>query len=531
MAPLLPSLVAPARDILSSAIDARNEPAAGTLDAPMPNYSSISQLGPLAARSILLARDGEGVTEYKNNPHEGATNFRDINNTGVFVVFGLIGVSFVLAGIWFFFWAKNGGFYFKENDWDDYKSTVLRRKGPNGTILSGATPSTQLGGGSAYKDYDGANTEYTGGLTQVSGSTDDTQSTLTGITGGVSDIMGRARRKAKRERKEREREKKKDRRSREKAALRGEDGVLVDEEAEAEAQSHLRAYRGEKPARVGGINKESEGSQWDGSTNPSHSAFSAESDLLSNRQETPTRSDKKKKKREDRHRHRDRDQEKEAYYRDDQTTYTDAETTTTATAPTEDRSRSKSKARDRDREASSAAAGGANASSSKKAGGIRKVYSTAQRNTDREEERMRAEARRLAADKGRSAGRRDFSYQRAESYHRHNRSDGGGHAATIVEEEGDIGMLGGGRYLPAPGGESEVDGGGYENNNNNADYDNGNKNTQDDDLGTKSYRCYIPGLSSSAGGSSVVGTEVSSSSYQEEKRKKRAAGRHRRGDD
>ncbi|RYP50069.1 hypothetical protein DL768_004355 [Monosporascus sp. mg162] len=519
MAPLLPSLVVHARDVLSSAIDARKEPAASTLNVPTPSDSIISQLGPLAARSILLARDGEGGTEYKNNPHEGATNFRDINNTGVFVVFGLIGVSFVVAGIWFFFWAKNGGFYFKENDWDDYKSTVLRRKGPNGTILSGATPSTQLGGGSAYKDYD-ANTEYTGGLTQVSGSTDDTQSTLTGITGGVSDIMGRARRKAKRERKEREREKKKDRRSREKAAHRGEDGVLVDEEAEAQAQSHLRAYRGEKPARVGGINKESEGSQWDGSTNPSHSTFSAESDLLSNRQETPTRSDKKKKRREDRHRHRD-----------DQTTYTDTETTTTANTPTRDRSRSKSKARDRDREASSAAAGGANASSSKKAGGIRKVYSTAQRNTDREEERMRAEARRLAADKGRSSGRRDFSYQRAESYHRHSRSDGGGRAATIVEEEGDIGMLGGGRYLPAPGGESEVDGGGYENNNNNADYDNGNKSTQDDDLGTKTYHCYIPGLSSSAAGSSVVGTEVSSSSYQEEKRKKRAAGRHRRGDD
>ncbi|RYO84595.1 hypothetical protein DL762_005585 [Monosporascus cannonballus] len=520
MAPLLPSLVAHARDILSSAIDSRNEPVASTLDVPTPNHSIISRLGPLAARSILLARDGEGETGYKNNPHEGATNFRDINNTGVFVVFGLIGVTFVVGGIWFFFWAKNGGFYFKENDWDDYKSTVLRRKGPNGTILSGATPSTQLGGGSAYKDYD-ANTEYTGGLTQVSGGTDDTQSTLTGITGGVSDIMGRARRKAKRERKEREREKKKDRRSREKAAHRGEDGVLVDEEAEAEAQSHLRAYRGEKPARVGGINKESEGSQWDGSTNPSHSAFSADSDLLSNRQETPTRSDKKKRRREDRH--RDRDQEKEAYYRDDQTTYTDAETTTTATAPTRDRSRSKSKARDR--EASSAAAG-----SSKKAGGIRKVYSTAQRNTDREEERMRAEARHLATDKSRSAGRRDFSYQRAESYHRHNRSDGAGRAATIVEEEGDIGMLGGGRYLPAPGGESEVGGGGYENNNS-ADYDNGNKKAQDDDLGTKTYHCYIPGLSSSAGGSSVVGTEVSSSSYQEEKRKKRAAGRNRRGDD
>jgi len=54
----------------------------------------------------------------------------------------------VITGIWFFFWAKNGGFYFKEGDWEDYKSTILRRKGPNGTTLSGATPSTNLGGGS-----------------------------------------------------------------------------------------------------------------------------------------------------------------------------------------------------------------------------------------------------------------------------------------------------------------------------------------------------------------------------------------------
>ena len=40
------------------------------------------------------------------------------------------------------------GFYFKESDWDEYKSTVLRRKGPNGTTLSGATATTDLGGGS-----------------------------------------------------------------------------------------------------------------------------------------------------------------------------------------------------------------------------------------------------------------------------------------------------------------------------------------------------------------------------------------------
>lgn len=52
----------------------------------------------------------------------------------------------VLASLWFFFWAKNGGFHWQENDWDDYKSTVLRRKGPDGKTLSNATKSTKLGG-------------------------------------------------------------------------------------------------------------------------------------------------------------------------------------------------------------------------------------------------------------------------------------------------------------------------------------------------------------------------------------------------
>ena len=52
----------------------------------------------------------------------------------------------VLASLWFFFWAKNGGFKFEDGDWDDYKSTVLRRKGPDGKTLSNATKSTKLGG-------------------------------------------------------------------------------------------------------------------------------------------------------------------------------------------------------------------------------------------------------------------------------------------------------------------------------------------------------------------------------------------------
>ena len=58
----------------------------------------------------------------------------------------------MLGSIWFFFWARNGGFHFRQGDWQDYKSTVLRRKGPNGTTLSGATKTTRLGGGSVVAE-------------------------------------------------------------------------------------------------------------------------------------------------------------------------------------------------------------------------------------------------------------------------------------------------------------------------------------------------------------------------------------------
>ncbi|KAI1505883.1 hypothetical protein F5X99DRAFT_415584 [Biscogniauxia marginata] len=457
MAPLLPTIAARARSILSSAVGTHAELATRSAS------STLSKLGPLAARSVLLTRDEtQDDSEPNVDPAKGAIPPQNINNKFIFVLFGLLGAAFVCAGIWFFFWAKNGGFYFKENDWDDYKSTVLRRKGPNGTILSGATPSTQLGGGSIYKDVDDGTTEYTGGLTQVTRDTGDTGSTLTGITGGVSDFAGRERRRQRREKKEREREKRKDRKNRSKSRRRvGEDGALVDEEAEAAAQEQLRAYRHEKAARVGGINREGDGSEWDGSTNPSHSTVSGEkSDLLSHRQSTPTKSE--------------------------------APTATTAS----------------DQQPAPAA-------TSRKAGGIRKVYSAADRTANRENERLRAEARRLARSSGsRSKGdnnnnggtgsgsgsgggvRRDFSFQRADL-----RATGN----TIEEESGSSVVSASvaashnrNRYLLPPSEVAESEAG-------------------TSDLGTKAYHHVIPGLSS-----------VAPSDYAEERRKKRGAGRYRR---
>ncbi|KAF3055762.1 hypothetical protein GL218_07254 [Daldinia childiae] len=435
MAPLLPSLAAHARSLLSAARSTANDLASrSTTNIPSSPTDALQQLGPLAARSILLARDGDDNGEQKVDPHKGAVRPQDINNTFVFVLFGLIGAAFVCTGIWFFFWAKNGGFYFKEDDWDDYKSTVLRRKGPNGTILSNATPTTQLGGGSVYKDVDDGRTEYTGGLTQISG---DTGSTLTGITAGASDLSARERRRQKRERKDREREKKKDRRNREKAGRRvGEDGVLVDEQAEAEAKDQLRAYRNEKAARVGGINKESEGSTWDGSTNPESST--AGSDLHSNRHSKHSG----------------------------------------ASETTADSGRHKS-------------------------GGIRKVYSTADRNADREK---RAEARRLREESrasGSASGsgvKRDYSFQRARAGPQSAVSSGV-RASTIEEEPREMAESSvSGRFLPPPSGwvPSEVS-------------------AESADTGTKSYHHVIPGLSPST----VSGTDVRDYAENKDKDKKK----------
>ncbi|TAQ83082.1 hypothetical protein B7494_g8592 [Chlorociboria aeruginascens] len=232
----------------------------------------------------LLKRDT------KVDPSVGVTPPTSIPNTAIFVLFGIIGVGFVCTGIWFFFWAKNGGFYFTENDWDDYKSTVLRRKGPNGTTLSGATASTDLGGGSvvhgegrsrwgrkhkkgtksrgSYKDFDEAEKM--------------SESAVTGLGSEVSQEMSEVKSKRGGRKK-----------GRKEHRLRG--GDLGDEEMDVGMEDDaVRAYRHEKPARVGGINKTSDASAFDGSTTRDDST--AASDLLSNREKTPTNTPTKMKK-------------------------------------------------------------------------------------------------------------------------------------------------------------------------------------------------------------------------------------------
>ncbi|TFA99830.1 hypothetical protein CCMA1212_008078 [Trichoderma ghanense] len=298
--------------------------------------------GPLIEGARLLAR----LSKRTEDPSKGVLDPHDINNAGFFFLFALIGVGFVVTGIWFFFYAKNGGIYFNDHDWDDYKSTVLRRKGPNGTILSGATESTDLGGGSVYKRYDDRDDDDD----RRTAITDSTY--LTGITAGASDIFAREKRKKKREARDAERRKRRGDKGKSTESSAAFEGV-VDEKAEREAKKLLRSYRHEKAARVGGINKEAEGSEWEGSTNAAESSVGATSELLLHQEPTPTSS------------------------------------------PTK----------------TSAAAAEASPEKKPAKSGIRKVYSTADRRENREAERLRAEARRLrAADK---IAARDFGYQRA----------------------------------------------------------------------------------------------------------------------
>ncbi|OJJ96572.1 hypothetical protein ASPACDRAFT_81255 [Aspergillus aculeatus ATCC 16872] len=182
---------------------------------------------------LLRARDSKYV------PGSGTVEAHNINMKGLMALFAILGAAFVLAAIWFFFWAKNGGFVWRKGDWEEYKSTVLRRKGPDGRTLSNATKSTKLGGGSiVHKGYSDDGYTYT-----------ETATTITEKTGAPGGSAERKRR----------------RRLREKFRRRRKDDEMT-ANWENEVDEDVAAYRKEKPARVGGMNREGDGTTYyDGS--------------------------------------------------------------------------------------------------------------------------------------------------------------------------------------------------------------------------------------------------------------------------
>lgn len=193
---------------------------------------------------------------------QGTIDPSSIKMQGLMALFALIGAAFVLGGIWFFFWAKNGGFVWRKGDWEDYKSTVLRRKGPDGRTLSNATKSTKLGGGSVLGYSDDGYT-YT-----------DETATYTETATTISDEKPK---------------KKKKRNFREKLLRRNKE-----ERWEGEADDDMRAYREEKPARIGGMNREADGtyhgSDYDSSAPPTHYNRSDMSEVRDYAYEQPRRS-------------------------------------------------------------------------------------------------------------------------------------------------------------------------------------------------------------------------------------------------
>jgi len=235
MAPLPTALDIPDLDARSATISAADLPAyLSSLSLPErealahPRSSIMKRnagdADSLSPRSILTAR----APRKSIDPASGSVPPESINMKGIQTIFALIGVVFVLGGIWFFFWAKNGGFQWRKGDWEDYKSTVLRRKGPNGTTLSNATKSTKLGGGSVVGDGYSDN-----GATE----------TMTELS-SEAPIISEKRKQSKQKQKETAKERK----IREEKGARWEGG----------ADEDVRAYRHERVAKVGGLNRDSD---------------------------------------------------------------------------------------------------------------------------------------------------------------------------------------------------------------------------------------------------------------------------------
>ena len=193
-------------------------------------------------------------------PGAGAYNPRDINNKGFFALFALLGVAMVLAAIWFFFIAKNGGFHFRKGDWEDYKSTVLRRKGPDGKTLSGATKTTVLGGGSVVgarnSDYD----SYSDDRTQTEDMTEDGRS-LAGTFAWAKKKVPPLRSKGLRGGGRATEQKPKGKKAQAQQQKKAQREIPKHKQPRGSKNNHdadMRAYRHEKPAQVGGLNRQTD---------------------------------------------------------------------------------------------------------------------------------------------------------------------------------------------------------------------------------------------------------------------------------
>lgn len=216
------------------------------------------------------------------HPGAGSQSPDKFSGPGFLVLFALLGTGMVIASIWFFFWAKNGGFVPIQNeDWEDYKSTVLRRKGPDGKTLSNATKSTRLGGGSVVHGQDymreksiaatvvGRDEKGRKGIRAKRGFAkthsvwgDDDYMTESWGTATVSDGMTEVQTEY--------------------------TGAGGNDHSKRYRDRDMHQYKREKPARVGGLNRVADGSHYD-HTNSERSDAYTDTSSNSHRKERSTK--------------------------------------------------------------------------------------------------------------------------------------------------------------------------------------------------------------------------------------------------
>jgi hypothetical protein len=255
MAPLAPNAI----------LDVLRRSAKASPDA-FATVSSLAKRAPFSPMAVYqnLFRRATLSDGTKYDPGTGSKPANAFNNNIMLIMFAVIGSCMALGVLWFFFMAKNGGFTWRNGDWDDYKSTVLRRKGPDGKTLSNATKSTKLGGGSIvpkwHKRWSGkssnAGSDYYDKYSDISASS-PAKSIISNSTHDSDVEMAESPRRHNR---------------------------TPNRQSHQRSRSHLQnqvqdpefdAYRSERPAAVGGYNKPAEGSHYD-YTNTDRSEFSSQ---------------------------------------------------------------------------------------------------------------------------------------------------------------------------------------------------------------------------------------------------------------
>ncbi|KAI4727929.1 hypothetical protein E4T49_04286 [Aureobasidium sp. EXF-10728] len=190
-------------------------------------------------------------------PCAGCLDPAKVNNKVYFSLFALIFAAIVIASIWFFFHAKHGGFHWQEGDFDDWKSTVLRKKDANGntiysarSVVSRPRKSDRIAAKSvvgydekgrkgimAVRGFGGSHSVYySDGFTQYSGDRSD----------AMTSISRNEKRTAA-------------------PKIRGgyTQAPTTTDHSRRYRDRDLRDYKHEKPARVGGMNRSADGTTYD----------------------------------------------------------------------------------------------------------------------------------------------------------------------------------------------------------------------------------------------------------------------------